>query len=192
MATNIQSELSSSEIELVNRVHAYFLNNNPTKFFYFYTNTSPFSNFYPCQVIENDIQFHCTEQYMMYHKAKLFNDNDIARKILDAKKPGQCKALGRKVKNFNEQTWINNRIKIVSNGNYLKFTQNEDLKMILLEHNDTLLVEASPNDRIWGVGLYEKDPLIKQRSTWKGLNLMGYILTDISYRIMNENKTKSV
>ncbi|CAF5152204.1 unnamed protein product, partial [Rotaria sp. Silwood1] len=114
ISTSIHSPLSPSEIELITRVHAYFSNNNPTKFFCFYENTSPFNNFYSCNVIENGIQFHCTEQYMMYPKAKLFNDDDIARKILDAKKSAKCKGLGRKVKSFNEQTWMDNRTKIVS------------------------------------------------------------------------------
>ena len=65
------STLTPSEIELINRVHSHFPNNEPTKFFFFYTNMSPFSNFYPSKVIENGIQFHCTEQYMMYHKASM-------------------------------------------------------------------------------------------------------------------------
>ena len=69
MAANIQSEYSPQEIELVSRVHGHFPNNEPTRFVYFYTIASPYSNFYPCIVIENDIQFNCTEQYMMYHKA---------------------------------------------------------------------------------------------------------------------------
>jgi predicted NAD-dependent protein-ADP-ribosyltransferase YbiA (DUF1768 family) len=69
MASNNRSQLSSCELELVNRVHAHFPKNEPTKFFFFYTIASPFSNFYPSKVIENGIEFHCTEQYMMYHKA---------------------------------------------------------------------------------------------------------------------------
>ncbi len=70
----------------------------------------------------------------------------------------------------------------------IQFTQNEDLKQLLLSHNNTLFVEASPGDRIWGVGLRENDPLIHQRSSWKGLNLMGYLLTDIAYRLRSENE----
>ncbi|CAF4045685.1 unnamed protein product, partial [Rotaria magnacalcarata] len=191
MATNSRPQLSQSEIELINRVNSYFPKNNPTKFIYFYRNTSPFSNFYPSQVNDNGIAFHCIEQYMMYHKAKLFNDDETAERILDAKKPAQCKALGREVEPFNEETWMENRTKIVSNGNYLKFTTNQDLKAILLQHKDALLVEAAPNDRIWGVGLAENNPLIQRRSSWKGLNLLGYILTDITYRIIKENETIS-
>jgi predicted NAD-dependent protein-ADP-ribosyltransferase YbiA (DUF1768 family) len=69
MASSTQSALSSFEIELINRVHSRFPNDEPNKFFFFYTIASPFSNFYPSTVTENGIQFHCTEQYMMYHKA---------------------------------------------------------------------------------------------------------------------------
>ncbi|CAF1295673.1 unnamed protein product [Adineta steineri] len=187
MSFNIRSQLSSFETELINRVHAHFPNNEPTKFLFFYTKASPFGNFYPSIIIDNGIQFYCTEQYMMYHKAKLFNDDETAQKILEATTPGKCRGLGRQVNHFNETIWINNRTRIVSDGNYLKFTQHEHLKEQLLNHQDTLFVEASPTDTIWGVGLAEDDPLIKQRSTWKGLNLMGYLLTDIAYRLRNEN-----
>jgi predicted NAD-dependent protein-ADP-ribosyltransferase YbiA (DUF1768 family) len=69
MSFNIRSQLSSFEIELVNRVHGHFPNNEPTKFLFFYTKASPYSNFYPCKVTDNEIEYHCTEQYMMYQKA---------------------------------------------------------------------------------------------------------------------------
>lgn len=69
MASNISSQLSPFETELVNRVHAHFPNNQPTNFLFFYTHASPYSNFYSRIVIDNDIKFHCTEQYMMYNKA---------------------------------------------------------------------------------------------------------------------------
>ncbi|CAF1294695.1 unnamed protein product [Adineta ricciae] len=105
------------------------------------------------------IEFHSTEQYMMYHKAKLFKDEEIADAILHAATPGKCRGLGRRVKNFEADVWWNNRTRIVSEGNYLKFTQNATLKDLLLNEQDTLFVEASPSDAIWGVGLAENDPL---------------------------------
>jgi predicted NAD-dependent protein-ADP-ribosyltransferase YbiA (DUF1768 family) len=73
MASNIGSQLSLFENELVNRVHAYFPNNEPTKFLFFYTIKSPYGNFYPCKFIDNDIEYNCTEQYMMYQKASKYN-----------------------------------------------------------------------------------------------------------------------
>ncbi|CAF1469387.1 unnamed protein product [Rotaria sordida] len=183
-----KSSLSLTEIELINRVHSHFQRNEPDKFHFFYSTASSFSNFHPCTITENDLTFHCSEQYMMYHKAKLFNDNNIAQKILGAGTPDKCKALGRSVENFDQQTWHENRTRIVSNGLYLKFTQNEQLKRALLKYHDSLFVEAAANDCIWGVGLRENDQLIKKRSNWRGFNLLGYILTDIAHRIYDEDK----
>ncbi|CAF0964429.1 unnamed protein product [Adineta steineri] len=173
------STLTAVETELINRVHSHFPNNEPNRFHYFYQTASPFSNFHPCTFSENEVQFHCSEQYMMYHKAKLFGDNETAEAILEAKSPADCKALGRIVRNFDGKLWMDNRTHIVSNALQLKFYQDTKMKQALLEQDGNLLVEASPNDGIWGVGLKKTDPLIKKRSNWQGLNLLGYILTDV-------------
>ncbi|CAF0922522.1 unnamed protein product [Rotaria sordida] len=186
-AYSTSSILTSSENELIQRVHSHFPNNEPNKFHFFYRTASPFSNFHPCSFSENEIQFHTTEQYMMYHKAKLFNDNETAEGILQATTPADCKALGRIVKNFDEQLWMDNRTRILSNGIYLKFTENDQLKQVLLKQYGSLLVEAAANDGIWGVGLKQDNPLIEKRSNWKGLNLLGYILTDTLHRIYDQN-----
>ncbi|CAF0725279.1 unnamed protein product [Rotaria sp. Silwood1] len=181
-----RSALTPSESELIKRVHSHFPNNEPDKFHFFYATASPFSNFHPCNLLENGIQFHTTEQYMMYHKAKLFNDNETAEAILQATTPADCKALGRTVKNFDEKLWMDNRTPILSQGLYLKFTEDDQLKQALLKHYGSLLVEAAGNDGIWGVGLKQDNPLIRNRSTWKGLNLLGYILTDTLHRIHDQ------
>ncbi|UJR17664.1 hypothetical protein I4U23_004560 [Adineta vaga] len=186
MASN--SSISSIEIELINRVHSYFPNNDPDKFHFFYATQSPFSNFHPCSITDENFTFHSSEQYMMYHKAKLFEDEKIARQILGAATPGKCKALGREVENFDGQLWKEHRTRIVSNALYLKFTQNEQLQRALMKYRNCLYVEAAGNDCVWGVGLREQDPLIKKRTNWRGLNLLGYILTDIAHRIFDENK----
>jgi len=187
MASNTESittsTLTPSEIELINRVHSHFPNNEPNKFHFFYETASPFSNFHPCSFSENGIQFDTSERYMMYHKAKLFGDDETAEAIFQVANPSDCKALGRTVKNFDTKLWMDNRTRIVSNGLYLKFTQDDQMKQALLKHHGSLLVEAAANDGIWGVGLRENNPLIKDRSNWKGLNLLGYILTDILQRI---------
>ncbi|KAL9061782.1 MAG: hypothetical protein Q9206_000298 [Seirophora lacunosa] len=94
--------------------------------------------------------FSTTEQYMMYHKAVLFKDPETAKQILLAHTPKQQKALGRKVKNFDEETWNAHREKIVEDGNWNKFSNSKDgtkLKDILVETGDRELVEASPFDR---------------------------------------------
>ncbi|UJR25815.1 hypothetical protein I4U23_007165 [Adineta vaga] len=178
-----QSSLTPLEIELINRVHSHFPNNEPDRFHYFYQTASPFSNFHPCFFVEDGIEFDTSEKYMMYHKAKLFGDDESAETVLRATTPGECKDLGRRVKNFDEALWTNNRTRIVSNGLYLKFTQDKNMRDALLKQHGNLLVEAAHNDGIWGVGLRKDNPLIKNRSQWKGLNLLGYILTDILYKI---------
>lgn len=123
--------------------------------------------------------FNCMEQYMMYHKAMLFLDRASARKILDTKSPKEQKQLGRLVQNFEEKVWKEYRSTIVYRGNELKFTQSEKLLSALKATRGTTLVEASPYDKVWGAGLSQKDRRIHDRGKWKGLNLLGEILTTL-------------
>ncbi|KAM3422687.1 hypothetical protein BST61_g174 [Cercospora zeina] len=94
------------------------------------------------------------EQYMMYHKAMLFNDPSIASQIMQTTSPKLHKGLGAKVKNFDEKVWNEHKEGIVENGNWLKFTQDKEPKKRLLSTGDKELVEASPFDRIWGIGFH--------------------------------------
>lgn len=149
------------------------------KFTFFWRTQSPFSQWHPARFVIDGVEFNCAEQYMMYGKAKLFADEEMALKILKSKTPIQQKALGRKVKHFDEKIWEGNCRKIVYEGNYAKFTQNEELKRILIGTKGTTLVEASPTDRIWGVGLSEEDPRIQDRKRWRGKNWLGEILTQV-------------
>jgi ribA/ribD-fused uncharacterized protein len=135
--------------------------------------------------IINGIEFNCTEQYMMYMKAVLFGDEETSQKILEAKIPSRHKALGRKVKNFQQEMWESNCKKIVYDGNYAKFSQNPELKQKLLEAKGTI-VEASPVDCVWGVGLSEDDPRIKDRKTWRGKNWLGEVLTQLRDDLLNK------
>lgn len=129
------------------------------------------------KLVPKEIQFNCSEQYMMFYKAITFKDYESAEKILIAEYPGDQKALGRDVKNFNFDVWSGVARKIVYDGCYLKFTQNQDLREELLKTKGTLLVEASPTDTIWGIGMggYEKE--INDVKTWKGANWLGEVLT---------------
>ena len=113
---------------------------------------------------------------MMYAKAKLFGDEEIAKEILTESKPNKIKALGRKVKNFDDNVWHQNREKIMYDAVFAKFSQNEDLKKILLETNDKTIAEASPSDTIWGIGLGLNDSRIHNTNSWRGLNLLGKAL----------------
>ena len=143
----------------------------------FFTEASPFSQWYRCSFTASELTFMCAEQYMMHGKALLFGDAAIAAEILAADHPRQHKALGRKVKNFDDQKWRANRELIVKAGSRAKFTQNEDLRALLLGTAGTTLVEASPYDKIWGIGLAASDPRAQDAKQWKGQNLLGKILT---------------
>ena len=156
------------------------------KFTYFWSNKSPFSNWHKAEFTEHGIQYSCSEQYMMHHKALLFNDHDIAEQILKTSNPGKQKALGRKVKGFDEKKWEENCKQVVYQGNYLKFTQNEPLLKRLLKTKGTTLVEASPVDNIWGIGLAEDDPRAKSRETWQGKNWLGEVLTELRDHLIKE------
>lgn len=125
------------------------------------------------------VEYNCAEQYMMAKKAILFNDLDSYRKIMNTVSPREQQNLGRNVLNFNQEVWNANAQIIVYQGNYFKFTQNKDLYTLLQKTKGTILVEASPIDCIWGVGLSEDDPLILDKSNWKGQNLLGYTLTQL-------------
>lgn len=133
-----------------------------------------------------EVEFTSAEQYMMYCKAMLFVDFEIAEKILAQDDPRKIKELGRQVRRFNEDTWYVFRWRFVYAGNKYKFTQSEVLKETLFATQGTTIVEASPYDNIWGIGLKEDDPKAQQRSTWKGKNLLGEILTELRIELMGE------
>ena len=139
----------------------------------------PFSQWYPGEFTIHNLKFNCAEQFMMYGKATLFGDGETAGKILQAVSPKEQKALGRSIRNFDEHIWLLFREGIVYTGSYAKFSQNPALKEILLSTKGTTLVEASPYDRIWGIGLSENDPNAANRATWQGLNLLGETLTRV-------------
>jgi len=149
------------------------------RFTFFFTEASPFSQWYRCRFTASELTFNSAEQYMMHGKAMLFGDADVAAEILRTTHPKQQKALGRKVKNFDDAVWKREREAIVLAGSRLKYTQNADLEELLLATAGTELVEASPYDRIWGIGLSAKDPRAQDPATWKGQNLLGKILTKL-------------
>lgn len=163
---------------------------NAEKFTFFWQAPSPFSQFHPAQFTGKPLFIttpddekghtflHC-EQWMMFNKAKLFKDEKSAAMILQTTEPIECKALGRKVVNFDEIVWKRENERIVLEGNRLKFTQNPALLQKLLDTEGTTLVEASPMDRLYGIGLSAKNPKALSRSTWRGKNLLGELLTKL-------------
>ena len=115
---------------------------------------------------------------MMAEKALLFEDKQIYEQIINSAKPGKVKELGRRVRNFNQGIWEENRFEIVVRGNFYKFSQNKELSRFLKNTNDRVLVEASPVDSIWGIGLAQNDENAKIPYFWNGLNLLGYALME--------------
>ena len=154
------------------------------RFTFFWQSESPFSQWHPSEFVVKGKRFVCAEQYMMYGKAVLFGDMEVARRILASKSPKTQKALGRKVQGFNERLWQRERERIVYEGNHARFTQNAELLAALLATAGTELVEASPMDRIWGVGLSAEDPRIQDPATWRGQNLLGKVLTRLREELL--------
>lgn len=149
------------------------------KYLFFWRYNEIPSNWYPTNFILRNIKFTCSEQCFIYYKAKLFKDDEIAKQILETTNPRIQRELGRKVKNFNNQEWEKHREKAMFYANKEKFLQNDNLKKWLLDTNNLILVEASSVDKIWGVGLDEKNSLILDEKNWTGLNLLGKILMDV-------------
>lgn len=137
------------------------------------------SQWYPSPFTVNNILYPTAEHWMMASKAKLFQDDQSFLQIINSNHPKEVKTIGRKVKNFCEVTWSKECIKIVTQGNFEKFKQNPKLKEFLLLTNDSVLVEASPYDKIWGIGLNENNHLVKNPKTWKGTNFLGFALMDV-------------
>ena len=154
------------------------------KFTFFWSGV--FSQWHMCPIIIDHIMYNCTEQYMMAQKALLFKDLETHKKIMSAITPDDQKRYGREVKNFDIPIWQKHAVSIVYKANYAKYTQNEDLKKALLATSGTTLVEASPYDKIWGIGLKASDPKAKDRKTWRGSNWLGEILTKVREDILRK------
>ena len=146
---------------------------------FFFGEASPFSQWHRCTFTVAANHFVCAEQFMMHGKAVLFGDDAIAAELLTVDHPRAHKALGRKVKGFDDQVWKRERENIVMAGNRAKFTQNPALLAALVATRGTELVEASPFDKIWGIGLGASDARAKDPKQWKGQNLLGKILTKL-------------
>ena len=145
-----------------------------TNIHFFYRTAHPFSNFHPSVFVADGHTFHTAEQYIMHRKATFFGDEGTARRILQARHPGECKRFGRRVKPYDDHAWASVREQVAFDACLLKFTQHARLRAFLLGTGDALLVEASPTDAIWGIGFGEHDALA-HRHAW-GLNLLGAAL----------------
>jgi ribA/ribD-fused uncharacterized protein len=123
------------------------------------------------------------EGYMMAEKARLFGDKETRAKILGAAHPAEAKNLGRHVSGFDEDRWRSQRYAIVVRGNLAKFGQHDDLRRYLRSTSPRVLVEASPMDLVWGIGLAERDDRGSRPSDWRGMNLLGFALGEVRERL---------
>lgn len=187
---------------------------------FFWKSKSVFSQWHPAKFAYKDVTFASAEQFMMYSKAKLFGDDVTAQKVLDVsndpliqdflngkitneqitndrntlahwdKLQKTIKDLGKEVKPFNEPLWLSKRVPIVSVGTREKFAQNDHLKQPLMACKNKKMVEASPYDKIWGIGLKKEDAIKMSPEKWPGENLLGDIVTNTRIFFENELKNK--
>jgi ribA/ribD-fused uncharacterized protein len=147
---------------------------------------SCFSQWWIADFKVDGIIYKTAEHWMMAKKAELFGDKEIYEKIINSKSPGEAKDLGRRIARFNQENWEASRFEIVVEGNYHKFTQHPELKDFLLKTQDRILVEASPVDNIWGVGLAKDNARIENPEKWNGLNLLGFALMEVRDELSKE------
>jgi ribA/ribD-fused uncharacterized protein len=157
----------------------------PVKWLFFWGHTPPadghvgkhvLSQWWPAPFEIDGVTYRTAEHWMMAEKARLFGDPDAERSAIDATHPAEAKTAGRLVRHFDEATWTEHRFDIVVRGNVAKFGQHEALGAFLLSTGDRILVEASPRDRVWGIGLSGTHDDATNPARWRGANLLGFAL----------------
>ncbi|KUF18516.1 NADAR family protein [Streptomyces silvensis] len=141
------------------------------------------SQWWPSPFTADGVAYASAEHWMMAAKARLFGDADAERVALTARTPAEAKRAGRLVRGFDESVWARERFGIVAEGSVHKFAADDALRAYLLGTGERLLVEASPVDRVWGVGLAADDPAIEDPETWRGANLLGFALMEARRRL---------
>ena len=168
----------------------------PMKYLFFWGHTpktktsidkSCFSQWFPSVFQIDDNSYPTAEHWMMAKKALLFEDNKIFAEILESDSPALAKKLGRKVQNFIPEVWDAHKYEIVVEGNLHKFGQNAALQAFLLTTGNRILVEASPYDKIWGIGKTANAKMIENPHTWNGENLLGFALMEVRDKLNFNN-----
>ncbi|MFJ3407921.1 NADAR family protein [Promicromonospora sp. NPDC090134] len=129
------------------------------------------------------VRYRTAEHWMMAQKARLFDDPEAERAAVDAPNPALAKAAGRTVRDFDDAVWVRERFEIVVRGNEHKFAAHPDLREYLLRTGSRVLVEASPRDRVWGIGMGAKNENAENPAAWRGLNLLGFALMEARERL---------
>ncbi len=148
---------------------------------------SCFSQWWKSDFANNDgVIFSTAEKWMMFKKAELFKDEAILNEILALNEPKEIKSLGRQIRGFDQKVWDQQKYAIVLEGSLLKFTQNDTLRIFLISTSNKIIVEASPYDKIWGIGMKADEENFNNPNYWKGENLLGFALMEVRDIIKNK------
>ncbi|MBX3232688.1 MAG: NADAR family protein [Labilithrix sp.] len=166
-------------------------------FFLFYGHTpkvegaidrSCLSQWYPAAFEVDGVRYATAEHFMMAEKARLFRDDEALGRILEAATPSEAKRIGRSVRNYDDQAWGRARTHAVVKGNVAKFDQDTALRELLRSTGAAILVEASPRDRIWGIGMGASNPDATNPARWRGQNLLGFALTEARAQLFGASR----
>ncbi len=164
------------------------------KYVFFWSDRAPhdgsvsaacFSQWFVAPFEVDGLAYRTAEHYLMGEKARLFGDDEARQRILAAGEPGAAKRIGREVRDFDEVVWVEQRFRIAVDGNVAKFGQNPALGRFLVSTAKRVLVEASPVDTIWGIGLESKDPAATDPQKWRGENVLGFALMEARSRLLD-------
>lgn len=142
-----------------------------------------FSQFYKTVFVVDGVRFSCAEQFMMYNKAVMFDDMHAANEIMKEERPFMMQKWGRTVQNFDQGLWDVHKLAIVTKGNLAKFSQNASLQQKLLSTGENIIAEASPYDKIWGIGMDVQKAKKSPKKEWPGHNLLGKALMDVRSKL---------
>ncbi|WP_068928753.1 NADAR family protein [Planobispora rosea] len=147
------------------------------------------SQWWPADFTVDGVTYRTAEHFMMAEKARLFGDEETAAAVVASGHPKQAKDLGRRVRGFDDEAWTAARSRIVVRGNLAKFGQHAALEEFLLGTGERVLVEASPVDRVWGIGLAADDERARRPELWQGLNLLGFALMEVR-QVLRQRRTE--
>jgi ribA/ribD-fused uncharacterized protein len=183
---------TAADVRSADQLMAFVTDGGQPKYLFFWGHQPPpaggvgkgcLSQWWPAEFTVEGVAYASAEHYMMWAKAMLFGDAETAGQIRQAPHPGAAKALGRQVRGFDDQRWADRRFDLVVTANTAKFGQHPDLREFLLSTGRRVLVEASPQDRIWGIGLTADDERAGAPDTWLGLNLLGFALMEVRHQL---------
>ncbi len=184
--------VTAADIRSADQLMAFIRDGGQPKYLLFWGHQPPpsggvgkgcLSQWWPAEFTVEGVAYASAEHYMMWAKAMLFGDAEVADQIRQAPHPGAAKALGRQVRGFDDKRWADRRFDLVVTANMAKFGQHAELREFLLSTGQRVLVEASPQDRIWGIGLTADDERAGSPATWLGLNLLGFALMEVRHQL---------